>query len=1210
MIALKRRVGGGFTGGRRERLFFVALGLGGSLLAPTVGDLEAAVLPRSAGNGSEGWRARPGEPGSGQRRDEPGVPGIDRLRTPQRRRPRSAEEAEGIAQMEAMMVRFRAAIEATDHSIRNVLAIEGQKGRKLLERHYDHEIREHQAKARVLRSKAIARYEDFLKLHPDDPNWTPEIMFRLAELSFERADERFRRQEEAWEEQIAALQDKTDAGEDAAEPPPAPVVDYQKSVELFGGVVRGFPRYAHNDAALYMMGVLLYESEDYETSRQSFLALACNNRFEVPDAARSNLNSHAFAAGDYEECVPMREGSQYLAEAWLRTGEGHYDVNEFKPALEAYAAATQDRDHKLYSAALIRLAWTHYLIGNFPAAADGFDEYIRYADSVKNSEKAVGAAEYREDAIKYLAMTYLEEDWDRDGATDHAVGVRRLDENYAKRQQEPHVPELYAALGDQFAFTTDYRAAIEIWNLALRRWPTAAKAPMIQHRVLQAYESLQDPGGARSARDALATNYLRGTPWFFANEHDTEALEAAMELAEDALVATALDHHERAQGMRIAGKVEEAKVEYAIAAKAYEAYLERFPETKASYEYRYQFGDAQYYSDQFLEAAKTYAQVRDSNINDIFQVPAADSVVAALEEYVAREGAAGRFSMPDLPRLDDNGDPPPVEPIEMPILARVLQEAYDRHVAVSSEDAPSMMFRAGAISQRYRVFEDAEARFAAILERHCDSEVSVNAGNAIIDSYVVRGDLNSTREWSEKLSEMECGGEKSDQFMGALKKIVTGVKFEEANVLFEAGDFEAAADRYVALVNEDPDDRNADRALNNAAVAYENIGRFSSASATYRRIYTTYELCPPKGEDQLELTASSTPGSPGASDDTKANHGESASSGRRCSEFADDALLRTGYNHARFFEFEEAVQSYLVLAETQPYEHSEHRLIALENAAGLLDNLQQYQRSAELYRKTAAKAETEEARAEAIFNAARVLSKAGDHRETVRAFKNFLDLYSGQAEQAERVVEAWLRLGLAYRAQKSRKRAEEAFRNTVSVFADRGLEFATEAADLPAEAQFALAEYALADVTSTTLAGKGRNFEKNVKKIFERLVIAAAEFDKVFPYRRIEWVLAAMYQRAYGFEYFATNMRRAPVPTALKEGTESYYAYKDLVAKEMEPFEIKSVGLYQEVLVRSKQFNISNEWTKRAGERLNVYLPDQFPLLRDPALDLAVEDRR
>ena len=67
-------------------------------------------------------------------------------------------------------------------------------------------------------------------------------------------------------------------------------------------------------------------------------------------------------------------------------------------------------------------------------------------------------------------------------------------------------------------------------------------------------------------------------------------------------------------------------------------------------------------------------------------------------------------------------------------------------------------------------------------------------------------------------------------------------------------------------------------------MAYEEIGRFGSATRTYERT-TDYPD----------------------------------------SEFADDALLRTGFNHARFFEYEQAVNKYLVLAEDDRYADSEHR---------------------------------------------------------------------------------------------------------------------------------------------------------------------------------------------------------------------------------------------------------------------------------------------
>ena len=164
---------------------------------------------------------------------------------------------------------------------------------------------------------------------------------------------------------------------------------------------------------------------------------------------------------------------------------------------------------------------------------------------------------------------------------------------------------------------------------------------------------------------------------------------------------------------------------------------------------------------------------------------------------------------------------------------------------------------------------------------------------------------------------------------------------------------EAAADRYVALVTGAPKDPNADRALNNAAVAYEEIGRFGSASKTYERIYKEYPD----------------------------------------SEFADDALLRSGLNHVRFFEFDDAVQSYLVLAEDTRYKDSEHRLIALKNAADLLDNLQQYPKSSDLFVRYASQTKDPKEAIDATFRAAQVLRKTDNHRAAEAAFAAFIGKY-------------------------------------------------------------------------------------------------------------------------------------------------------------------------------------------------------------------------
>ncbi|MBL4685436.1 MAG: hypothetical protein JKY37_12650, partial [Nannocystaceae bacterium] len=953
--------------------------------------------------------------------------------------------------------------------------------------------------------------------------------------------------------------------------PIGPKADYVDSIAMFRGVAVSFPKYRLGDAALYMMGTLLQDMESFDESRQSYLALACSNRFSPPVEGGGNLVSEKdFSKGSYSECVPWKEDSRYTAEAWLRIGEIHYDLDEFKPALEAYAQAAADPEGELYDEALIRMAWTLYLKRDFAEAALKFDDFVRYADSHKGEAKAAGAVGLRDDAVRYLAKTYIEPDWDGDGRDDRVTPFARLDRDYSTRGKERHVPEIYANLGDLYALDTDYPAAIQIWNTILGRWPLTPAAPSIQLRVMEAYAMLQDKDGATAARDLLATNYLRNTKWFLANEDDPDVIEAALALAEDALVGTAVDHHARAQELRADGQATAAAAEYAIAAKAYEAYLERFPDTLSSYEYRYNFAESLFFSDQWAKAAVHYSMVRDSNLDNKLQEDSAEGAVLAYERLLEEHGKMGTIVLPAMPKQGAEG---PFEAKPMPDLVVELQRAYDRFVTSvpDSEQVPTMMYLSGELAQKYYHFDEAQRRFELVLDDHCGENVAIRAGTAIIDAHIVREDLAGAGEWTKTLLESGCGeGDEATQFAGELKAIGNAVIFQEATLLYEAGEFEAAADRYVALVDQAPGDKNADSALNNAAVAYEKIGRFQSASKTYTRIYTDYPD----------------------------------------SEFADDALLREGYNHSKFFSFDEAVKSYLVLAEDERYKDSEYRETSLRSVADLLDNLQDYKRSAEFFNRFASVTEDQAAAATASFRAAETLQKTDDHRATIAAYKNFLVKYGEKTENADKAVGATLRIGQAYAAMGKDKEAKAQYLETVRLFEAHSLKPASEAADYPAEAQFLLAEFELRAVEKMKLTATGKRLPAQTRVLFDALVATAEAYNKVLPYLRIDWALAAMYRRGFAFEATALRVREAPVPKILRELSEPWFAYKDDIDKFANQAETRAIVLYQETVKRGREYNIANEWTRSARERLNIYMPDEFPLLRTPALELQLEDRR
>jgi tetratricopeptide (TPR) repeat protein len=397
------------------------------------------------------------------------------------------------------------------------------------------------------------------------------------------------------------------------------------------------------------------------------------------------------------------------------------------------------------------------------------------------------------------------------------------------------------------------------------------------------------------------------------------------------------------------------------------------------------------------------------------------------------------------------------------------------------------------------------------------------------------------------------------------------VRFQEANQLFEAGEFEAAADRYVALVTGAPKDPNADRALNNAAVAYEKIGRFGSASKTYERIYKEYPD----------------------------------------SEFADDALLRSGLNHVRFFEFDDAVQSYLVLANDARYKDSEHRLLALKNAADLLDNLQQYPKSSSLFVRYAAETKDPKEAVEATFRAAQVLRKTDDYRAAEAAFAG-LPRQVRQQPDRERPVG---RGPPAHRPDaRGDGRPQAAPRRPTASASRCSPRAACRSAPTRPTTRPRPSSCSPSTRSPTCSSSSSRAPARSWSRRPRSCSTASSS-----PRRATTACSRTAASTGCSRRCSAAATRSRPPPSrcarppsraSSSSSARPWFAYKDLVEQGASRFEAMAIPLYEETIKRAKEYGVANEYTRKALERMNIYKPDQYPLLHDPAVELQVEDRR
>lgn len=234
---------------------------------------------------------------------------------------------------------------------------------------------------------------------------------------------------------------------------------------------------------------------------------------------------------------------------------------------------------------------------------------------------------------------------------------------------------------------------------------------------------------------------------------------------------------------------------------------------------------------------------------------------------------------------------------------------------------------------------------------------------------------------------------------------------------------------------------------------------------------------------------------------------------------------------------------------------------------------------------TPASASAEPAQADDEEPLAQAADDARRHEAALAENQKFLADHANDPEQAAAVMVATLRIGKSQAALGRHDEAKASYRDVVSRFESAGFSNATEEADSPAEATFLLAEYDLAEVMNQRLVGNGTSLEESTKALFDSLVEAAASYDAVFPYRRLEWVLAAMVRRGQAFEDVAAKLRAHPPPAELTEPN-ALQAYQKLVEDFAVKLDSKAIQLYSAAVARGKEFSIDNEWTQSAAVHL------------------------
>lgn len=1012
---------------------------------------------------------------------------------------------------------------------------------------------------RLRRVDAIAAFERFLQQHPTDREFVPDAMFRLAELYYEKTDDEYQVAINEYRDAYATWKDAGGQGE----PPVEPTKRFENTIALYQKLIGEYPEYRFLDGAYYLLGYTLRQQNDIEPGLQAWLTL-----------------------------VDKYPKSRFYAEVWFRIGDQHFDDEKWDDAIADFMHVVPHKESDYYDKGLYKLAWTYYLVNRFDESVTRFFELLDFSYGQKRAD-GEGGSVLEEEAIQYIAISFGDDNWKRGPEYKTLLKGKSLDDpeadietNYVQFAKDwfaraappptgkPYERDVMAKLGDNLFRQSKHVQSVAALERALALDPLHRDAPKLQDQVVQAWVRERQFEKAAAAREILVKNYAKGSAWAKKFANDAEALKASEDYARTNLYSAALYYHQQATSYFNGNRADLGVQYFKLASDAYKDYLLRYPHDKNAYELGYYLAETYYYSLRFDDAVKQYEVTRDSTAGNKYRAESALNAVYSYEKILEDAMGKGTLEKREIAAgaRDPNKQAETIPPLRASYIAAIdkFLNGGEQH-----EMAPAFGYRAGEIFYAYGQYDEGVKRFRTVVEKYPDSEAARYAANLILDDLLARKDWKTAAETAAAFKERKVGGDDGGEF----GKIQSGARFNIAKDTLENGAkmmdegriqdgiamLESGAEQYLKLLDEDPKREFADVMMYNAALSFEKARRPLRAAGLYERLYQEYPT----------------------------------------SEYSPEAMFRVANKSEQAFNFDKAVTTYLALVKKYPT--SERRADAQINAALALEGQQQYDKAAQEFERYATLFPEKPDAADVFFRASIVHKKKNNADAEAAVLRRFISRYGSVGAQVPKVVEAQTRLGDIYaesakKDPKAKKASVEAYKAAVA--AQTRATGNQQASYFAAKSAFALAEddyvsYAKLAITSP----KSETQLKELTAKATRLEQVEGTYKKIITQYKIgEWSLAALYRIGSLYDSMQQTVLKSPCPADIKRqyGDIGCDEYANAIEDKAFAVEEKAVANYKVAYDKAKEFKLTNIWTKKTLEALNLLRPQEYPIDKDP----------
>ncbi len=1109
--------------------------------------------------------------------------------------PLDMSEIELLTEIEDDYRRYTEAAERHRERMRAILKGEFDERRRTLEKRYDERIARAERERRRRHLEAVALLEKFIKEHPNQPQFTPDAMFRLADLYLDEAE---------WE--LERIEEEGNFDEE-------PIADYSRAIALWDEIIEKFPDYRQLPGTIYLRAHY-GKIEDERKSLQLFLSLVCANKYspsgEPPPMmteaeVRQRYDQRALA-NPYADCVPMKDADpELLNHAWIRgVGDHHFNVpGELDEAIAAYNKVAGSPEAELYPESLYKLAWSYYRRDYLLDAIKNFDKsVVLYDELVARGEQP--KLELRQEALQYIAVSFTDP-WEGELETDPDKALARAKEFYAGRQDDPHMRDVWEALGRALLELQAYDQAVDVFYTAIAEpWHLHPNNPVLHQEIVNALEAKGDKYAADEAAAELATRYAPGSAWYTANATDREAMENYRRIGERMLYAAARNMHaaasrtrEEAEATKDPAKMAEAMKLYARAIELYQSFIEQYPESEYTYDFTFAMAEAMLFSDRHLDAIEHYRWVRDHrDLNEKYFQDSARRIIQALEIEEKKQIAAGQVQPLNVPTAEQlKALPQPIQPQQIPEIHQRLQKAWDEYQQLVNDPktAPEMGINAGRVSLAYYHLDDALARFEQVFSKFCGTEAAVKAKDAMLVIHDARGEEEKFQDLNQRFIAQQCGDTESIELAKSQNR---SIEFRQAERMLEQRQYEAAAREFYGYYKRAPEgDKDLPTALYNAAYAYGLAGKPKTSIHLYKEFINNDSPLYKQSPYYLE------------------------------------ALRLTGRSYQNTYDYDNAVKTYMSLYDEasnakrrgyQPHPDSaaegeayfkQTALEGLFNAAVNLELDRDFDQAVRRYRQYEQEEPDRRKSDRAMWAIARIHRTRGDVNSLAQTYEQWRRKYGRDAGNDDDYVFSYYDTARAYRDKRRTRDAERLERETIDAWKRIGAPTKTRAAELAGEYELEQAERYFKNTWVPLKITQAARNDRQAKEQKERLDQAAKNVQDRYlaldKYGVLDYTMAAKVRYGESLTDYAVKFFEVPTPRHIIALNDKYpdqevlAKYESQLAARLAPLAGEAKKQWEEVLTLAKQAELANEWSQRARELLNQEFPNEYPVLHQEIIE-------